>query len=77
MKKKSACAGKNYSRMQIQIRIEAGFAPALRFLELGHIDGLGTFLALNDIKLDFLAFLKSLEAFAVDSCIVYEYVVSF
>lgn len=45
-------------------------------LQLRHIDRLGAFLALNDIKLDFLAFLKSLEAFAVDSCIMNENIVS-
>ena len=50
---------------------------AVPLLQLRHVDSLGAFLALYDIKLDFLSFFKRLEAFAVNSCIMYEYIVSF
>ena len=38
---------------------------------------MGAFLALDNIEFNFLAFFKSLEAFAADTCIMHEYLVSF
>ena len=59
------------------IDIEAGPGPGPQFLQLRHVDGLGAFLALDDVELDFLAFFKGFETFSVYSCIMYEYIVSF
>ena len=44
--------------------------------KLGHVDSLRSLLALDHIKFDFLAFFKRFKPFAVDSCIVYENIIS-